>query len=333
MRTIMIALLVLLTGVTAQAQDVRFDADLSQFYVFADGTTFRYPATWEGESYEALASVFNEDYYFTLMNYDFFERRGLPAEADLTTVMQTDFDSVYGAGMFDPSRIVMLTVNGREALRYDFTDESETEARSYAIRLSDGTFGLMYAFSNSDLPLAQAPVRAILRTFDSNPLEKLLPVLVEVAALEGVESVADDLIIRYPVGWTIEQLDFGVTFYGPGEATSLIAFDPAENAAFGITSDATPVEALQNVYGFVNEGLEEMPTFNEDYLTALPLNGRLGLRYDYLINEESWVSLFVIELGTGDIGIAIASTVNNALPSNSEIFAMIASFGESNQAL
>lgn len=144
----MVALLglLMLAVIPAAAQDV----DLSQSYTFDDGTTFQYPDGWE------LSHKKTDDFVTLTSNHT---RVVIPNAGQLSDIlidestslfdaMRLYFESVYQSTLkFDATNIESISVDDRDALRYDYGDPSGAGGVIIVIRRTDELIGVVDAVS------------------------------------------------------------------------------------------------------------------------------------------------------------------------------------------
>jgi hypothetical protein len=292
-----------------QAQD---DELIATFY-FPNGTRFEYPAVWNGEMFEGIAAVYDDNYYIVLLNDEALAERGLDSDAELIDVLGFDFEFAYisTAVEINPDAAQELLIDGREALRYRF-DDALGGGVIYAVRFTDGGAGLLHSYGNQNAPPDEAITRAILQSFDTGSMRRLIAEATEFVRLADSDMLTERIGFRYPDTWGLQLTDENALLFDNQHTIVLLARPQLEAA--GIEIHADMADTLPSIFEYANTNASDVPPFDPANMRRLNLNGRILLRYDYSRDVSSFVSIFMLPFIDGTYGAMIAITSSGLHP-------------------
>jgi hypothetical protein len=211
MRYLLVSLLFLLGGAAHAQSD-----DLPETLPFEDSVVVQYPTGWEVTtlddgrqrltSQDSIVDFFPPD--LLVERYDIDPDEGF---IDLLLQFFPNWDYTEGVA-FDADAVTRVTLDGREAATYDFTDAFGDEALLVAVTFRDGRRGVVVGLTFGGALTERETILEIAATFD---LERPQTDLDEKSG--SLENALDGISPELPPGWEL------ITFFDD----TRIGYDPA----------------------------------------------------------------------------------------------------------
>lgn len=322
-RWLLSGVLLLTVAVGVLAQDA-IDEELFATFYFSDGTHFEFPAAWDGELIDGVATVFNDDYYIALLNFDVLRRYGVTPATPLSEVLQTRFDFAYldiASIPFDEDAITEVDIAGRPTLRFAF-DDAYGGGLIYAVRFDDGTAGLVHSYGHPETPPDDDLTQTLVRSFETGSIADMIASATGGTVLAETAQFTNGVAFAYPDTWLLEMTPQGAQLFLNEHSVTLAG--PAQLQAAGIDISAALEDALPALYATLTD--TTIQPFDPDAIRRFDLNGRNVLRYDFFPDIATFVSIFMLPLDDDRYGAMIAET-SSGLPPQRVLLAIADSFG------
>ncbi|GAB1422360.1 hypothetical protein MASR2M15_25900 [Anaerolineales bacterium] len=284
---------------------VIFAQELTETYTFNTGAEFSYPSDYEPTEFRSGVTLRKDNVVIELVNFLFFQDRGFDLNSDYEDLIKWNFDYLgYSddGGTIDESKFNALTIDGRDALEYGFSDNIG-DVYWLPIEFSNGSYGMVYAYTEKQEKLDFDLIAAIAESYDNTE-----EVLIYSNVLDETVQFADGATFSYPSTSFFEMFTNEDGFGIKRGATSIEVLDfPFLVRNNEAEPGTTPAEIIERNLNWIFAE-EESIEFDPSYLQDILVNGKRMTSYLYTddVGDIMWI---VVPYEDGTYGIVYGYTV------------------------